>query len=177
MKSFVAIDFETANKERTSVCSVGMVFVKDDEIVDRFYSLIRPVPNYYHFFTTRVHGLRRRDTDSALLFPQVWHQVRNKVQGLPFVAHNKAFDESCLRALFDYYHMSYPNYRFYCTLSAARAKLNLPNNRLETVASYVGYDLRNHHNALADAEACAKIALEIVDFTDPEILPPDYVAK
>ena len=47
MKDFAAIDFETANNERTSVCSVGVVIVRDGEIVDSFYSLIQPEPNYY----------------------------------------------------------------------------------------------------------------------------------
>ena len=36
MRDFAAIDFETANNERTSVCSVGVVIVRDGEIVDTF---------------------------------------------------------------------------------------------------------------------------------------------
>lgn len=44
MKDFAAIDFETANEQRTSVCSVGVVIVRDGEIVDHYYSLIRPEP-------------------------------------------------------------------------------------------------------------------------------------
>ena len=42
MNSFAAIDFETANNERTSVCSVGVFIVKEGEFVDSFYSLIQP---------------------------------------------------------------------------------------------------------------------------------------
>ena len=38
MKDFAAIDFETANGSRSSVCSVGIVIVKDGEIVDKFYN-------------------------------------------------------------------------------------------------------------------------------------------
>ncbi len=49
MKDFAAIDFETANYERTSVCSVGVVIVRDGMIVDSFYSLIQPEPNYYRW--------------------------------------------------------------------------------------------------------------------------------
>ena len=48
MKDFAAIDFETANNERSSVCSVGIVIVRNGEIVDFFYSLIQPEPNYYN---------------------------------------------------------------------------------------------------------------------------------
>ena len=34
MRDFAAIDFETANNERSSVCSVGIVIVRDGEIVE-----------------------------------------------------------------------------------------------------------------------------------------------
>ena len=39
MRDFAAIDFETANNQRSSVCSVGVVVVRDGEIADTFYSL------------------------------------------------------------------------------------------------------------------------------------------
>ena len=42
MENFAAIDFETANEQRTSVCSVGVVIVREGEFVDSYYSLIRP---------------------------------------------------------------------------------------------------------------------------------------
>ena len=47
MKDFAAIDFETANGKRTSVCSVGVVIVRNGKIVKKIYRLIRPCPNYY----------------------------------------------------------------------------------------------------------------------------------
>lgn len=40
--SFVALDFETANYKRTSICSVGMVKVVANEIVETFYTLVNP---------------------------------------------------------------------------------------------------------------------------------------
>lgn len=57
MQDFAAIDFETANYERSSVCSVGVVIVRGGEIVDKFYSLIKPEPEYYTFRCSMVHGL------------------------------------------------------------------------------------------------------------------------
>lgn len=49
------------------------------------------------------------------------------------------------------------------TLSASRRALPcLPNHQLHTVAEACGYQLKNHHHALADAEACAWIAREIL---------------
>lgn len=159
MENYAAIDFETANTERTSVCSVGVVIIRDGEMVDSFYSLIQPEPNYYNYWNTRVHGLTREDTEHAPVFPEVWAQIAPLIEGLPLVAHNKSFDESCLKAVFRCYQMDYPDYEFYCTCVAARRRLpHLPNHQLHTVAAACGFNLEHHHHALADAEACAWIA-------------------
>ena len=163
MKDFAAIDFETANPYRSSVCSVGIVVVREGTVRNTFYRLIRPEPNYYMSWNTRVHGLTAADTDSAPRFPDVWRDVIPLIEGLPLVAHNSPFDEGCLRAVFQRYEIPYPDYIFYCTCRAARRALpHLPNHRLETVAAACGFDLRHHHNALADAEACAEIARQIL---------------
>lgn len=163
MRNFAAIDFETANNERTSVCSVGIVVVRNGLLADTFYSLIQPEPNYYTYWCTRVHGLTCADTDDAPVFPKVWAQVEPLIEGLPLVAHNKAFDENCLKAVFRCYQMDYPDYDFYCTCIASRRRMpQLPNHKLDTVAAALGYPLTNHHHALADAEACAWIALHLL---------------
>ena len=158
MKDFAAIDFETANYERSSVCSVGVVVVRGGEIVDSFYSLIQPEPNYYRYWCSQVHGLSSDDTDDAPVFPEVWKQVAPLIEGLPLVAHNKLFDEGCLKAVFRVYQMDYPDYEFYDTLCASRRKFpKLENHQLHTVAAACGYRLEHHHNALADAEAAGYV--------------------
>ena len=154
LSDFAAIDFETANFEPSSVCSVGVVVVRRGEIAESFYSLIQPEPNYYSYRCSQVHGLCREDTDEAPVFPKVWERVVPLIDGLPLVAHNSRFDEGCLKAVFRVYQMDYPDYVFYDTLAASR--------QLHTVAAECGYQLENHHHALADAEACAWIAREIL---------------
>ena len=164
MRDFAAIDFETANNKRSSICSVGVVIVRDGEIVESFYSLIQPEPNYYNYWCSQVHGLCQEDTEEAPVFPEVWAQIEPLIDGLPLVAHNKSFDESCLKAVFRCYQMDYPDYEFYCTCQTARRVFgdSLPNHQLQTVAARCGYQLENHHHALADAEACAWIARKIL---------------
>lgn len=162
MQNFAAIDFETANGRRSSVCAVGVVIVREGKIADRFYSLIQPSPNYYTYWTTEVHGLTRRDTDLQPTFPEIWSQIAPLIEGLPLVAHNRPFDESCLKAAFAEYDMEYPGYEFHCTLAASRRCLDLPCHQLHVTAAACGFDLTDHHNALADAEACAAIALKIL---------------
>ena len=163
MKDFAAIDFETANYSRTSVCSVGVIIVRENQFVDSFYSLIQPEPDYYNYRCTQVHGLTCSDTEDAPVFPVVWKQIAPKIVGLSLVAHNSSFDEGCLKAVFRCYQMDYPDYQFYDTLRVSRRVLpDLENHQLQTVAAACGYDLTRHHNALADAEACAWIARGIL---------------
>lgn len=162
MKDFAAIDFETANNERSSVCSVGVVIVRGGKVTDRFYSLIKPEPEYYSYWCTRVHGLTASDTEEAPLFPEVWRKIGPLIAGLPLVAHNKTFDESCLKAVFRTYQMDYPGYAFHCTCIASRKVWPGGKHNLDIIAARCGYDLTHHHHALADAEACAAIALRIL---------------
>lgn len=162
LHDFAAIDFEAANGEVTSACSVGIIIVRNDKIVDSFYSLIRPVPNRYDFYTTKVHGIKYKDTKDAEAFPQVWNKVAHKLVGLPLVAHGISFDERVLKALHEYYHIKYPKYKFYCThLGSEFLVQDVENHKLQTLAKHFGYDLTQHHHALADAEACAVIAMNI----------------
>ena len=164
MKGFAAIDVEPANEQPSSVCSVGVVIVRGGEVVDTFYSLIHPEPEYYQYFCRRVHGLGPEDTEDAPVFPFVWEKIVPLIGDLPLVAHNARFDEGCLKAAFRVYRMDYPDYVFYDTLAASRRHFGsfLPNHQLQTVSAACGYDLTRHHHALADAEACAYIAMKII---------------
>ena len=37
IRDFIAIDFETANQESSSVCSIGVVMVRNGQVADSFY--------------------------------------------------------------------------------------------------------------------------------------------
>ena len=165
MKNFTAIDFETANYNPSSICSVGIVIVRDGQIAEKIYRLIRPEPEWYSYWITQIHGLTGDDTATAPIFPNVWAAIEPKIAGLPLVAHNSPFDEGCLKAVHRVYQMDYPDYEFHCTCRASRRLFGktLPNHQLHTVAAHCGYNLTNHHHSLADAEACAVIAMQIIE--------------
>ena len=171
LRDFIAIDFETANQQPCSVCSVGIAIVRQGKIVDTYYSLIHPEPEYFSYFCQRVHGITAGDTDEAPVFPVVWKEIEQRITSafpnnvdIPFVAHNARFDEGCLKAVFKVYQMDYPDYLFYDTLTASRRLFGhtLPDHQLHTVAAACGYHLQHHHHALADAEACAVIAINLL---------------
>jgi DNA polymerase-3 subunit epsilon len=163
MLHFAAIDFETANYKRSSICSVGVVVVENGKITDKLYYLMRPRPNFYCTWATDIHGLSYGDTRNELEFPGIWEIITPRLNGLPLVAHNSAFDSGCLKAAHDAYGMPYPGYEFHCTYRTARRRFpGLKNHQLHTVAAHIGFELDNHHHALADAIACAQIAMAIL---------------
>lgn len=162
MDSFVAIDFETANQHRTSICSVGIVMVENKIITQEYYALIKPIPEFYSFWNTKVHGLTQKDTLDSSTFPQIWYQLAPIIKDLPLVAHNSSFDKSCLHATLQAYGLAIPENDFYCTYRSAKKALpNLVNHKLDTVSKHFGFTTLNHHHALSDAQACAHIALHL----------------
>jgi DNA polymerase-3 subunit epsilon len=164
LTSFAAIDFETANCYPSSICSAGVVIVREGAVAEKIYRLIRPEPEWYQYWNTRIHGLTVEDTANEPTFPCVWREIAPRFEDLPLVAHNSPFDEGCLRAVHRACQMDYPDYQFFCTCRASRRAFGntLPNHKLQTVAAHCGFNLTNHHHALADAEACAAIALKIL---------------
>lgn len=166
MDNFVAIDVETANNHPSSICAIGCVKVKGGVITDTFYELVSPEPDYFfRYFTEQIHGIGPDDTADARCFADVWADVHRFAEGLPFVAHNKAFDEKCIRAAHRVYQMDWPDYRFLCTLQAARRSIPrtlCPSFSLPHLCDFMGIPFSNHHNALADSEACAKIAMALL---------------
>lgn len=162
MNDFVALDVETANCEASSICALGGAKVRGGRIVDTFYSLVRPEPDYYISACVRVHGLTAADTDGASCFDSVWRRFEQWSDGLPLVAHNARFDEGCVRAACRVYRLEAPESRFLCTLAAARRSIPrgvLQSKSLDSLCDFFAIDLKNHHNALADAEAAAKLGI------------------
>lgn len=171
MNDFIAIDVETANNEPTSVCAIGAVLVKDGAVACTFYRLVKPEPDWYiRYFSTSIHGIYPSDTENCPGFATVWESMTEAfapygvdMETIPFVAHNKSFDERCIRACHRMYQMTWPDNPFYCTLSAARRSIRRADiggsYSLPYVSNYLGIPFKDHHNAQADALACAKIAM------------------
>lgn len=144
LEDFAAIDFETANRKLTSICAVGVVVVRGGELCDSYYHLVRPEPEYYIRQFTAIHGISYEDTMSEPNFAYVWEELREKIDNLPLVAHNKAFDENVLRATCRMYGIDMPDVPFYCTLQQARRVIprgSIENYRLPTVCAYLGVPL------------------------------------
>ena len=157
MTSFAAIDFETADNGRDSACAIGAVRVWNGRITEKYHQLIRP-PRA-EFLHTPIHGLAWEDVCNSPTFGAMWPELRDFIAGAKFlVAHNAPFDRSVLYQCCEAAGIEPPDHEFRCTLQMARAKWNLPSSSLRSVCGHLGIPL-NHHEALSDAEACARIAI------------------
>lgn len=154
---FVAIDFETADNGRDSACSVALVRVEGDRVVAREHRLIRPPRRDFVF--TYIHGIRWRDVQHEPPFAGVWPTLEPLLAGASrLVAHNAAFDRSVLKRCCEAALLPMPAHPFECTVKLARRTWDLPNAKLNTVCDHLKIPLK-HHDALSDAEACARILL------------------
>lgn len=161
MNDFIAIDVETANSEPSSICSIGAVKVVDGIIIDSRYSLISPEPNFFSASNVRIHGIKSDDTAGAHSFGTLWNEWAEWMAGFRLVAHNAAFDGRCIHAACRCYRIEPPE-NIECTLSAARKHVPrgmCASKSLDSLCEFFGIPLVGHHNALADAEACAKLAI------------------
>ena len=157
MSTFVALDFETADRGRDSACAIGLVRVKGNQIVQRDYYLIRPPRSRFEF--TDIHGITWDDVADKPTFGELWPTINDAIQGVDFLAaHNASFDQGVLYACCNAHEIRCPQYPFTCTVKLARATWDIRPTKLPHVCAYLGIEL-NHHQALSDAEACAQIVI------------------
>jgi DNA polymerase-3 subunit epsilon len=158
--NFVTIDFETAKYSRESACAVGLVKYQDGKATDSYYSLIRPPVLYIRPDFTAIHGLTVEDVKNAPTFADIWEShIKPFIGGFPLAAHNTPFDMGVLRAVLEWYELSIPRLKYFCTLALARRTWpELESHALTALAE--NFDIvYNAHNALDDAMTCGKLVL------------------
>ena len=157
LRSFVAIDFETATLRRDSACAVGLAAACDGRIVLARTFLIRPPSAQFTF--TGLHDIGWEDVRDAPTFAELWPTLRAWVDDAAFVAaHNASFDRSVLQACCARYRLRPPRTPFICTVELARRHWGIYPTTLPDVCRRLRIRFR-HHDAGQDAVACARIVL------------------
>lgn len=167
---FTAIDFETANSSNASACAVGLVRVRDSQIVAQTGWLIRPPAGHEAFFelNTRIHGLTAEDVADAPRWDEQIDRLAAFAGADILVAHNAGFDMAVMRSACEVTEVPCPPYRYACSLQAARKAYRLDSYRLPFVAAEAGFTDFAHHNAVADALACAHVMIDIARRTQAD---------
>lgn len=160
--NFIAIDFETANSNRSSICSMGVAIVEDGKLLGTEHYYIKPTPEYYDSFNTYLHGIDSSMTRNKPTFKQHWNELKKYFDNKTIVAHNAAFDCSVLRFTLDTARLPYPDLEYHCTFRLAQKALDLPGHRLNEVSRHFKIELK-HHDAESDARASALIALRLCE--------------
>ncbi|KFN91896.1 exonuclease [Tetragenococcus muriaticus PMC-11-5] len=176
--NFIAMDFETANAQRHSACSLALTKVENSQIVDEFYTLIKPETKFF-WKNIQVHGIRPQDVADAPKFPEIWPIIQPYFQKNNLVvAHNASFDNSVLAGCLNYYNLEPANFLSLCTVKTSRKLYpEIDNHKLNTICKFLDIPLDNHHDALADSRACAHILLEEEKCFGTEPLKSLVIAK
>ena len=153
--NFIAIDVETAQGKRHSICQIGLVEYENGKIIKTYDRLVQPPDNYYFYRNIQIHGISADDTKNEPFFPEIWAEIEPMITGKLLVAHNASFDMSCLRKALEYYKLPIPEFNSACTYKMTKMNLKL-------ACQTYDINLDNHHDALTDAKACGEIYLKIV---------------
>lgn len=157
---FCVIDFETATSNNNSACSIGIALVKDFEIIDTYYNVIRPPHNVFSITNTSVHGLNSVDTLNAEEFPSLWNDLYNYIENsLYVVSHNTQFDMSVLIETCRHYKIPIPYFNTIDSMYYYATGNYNGSRKLSDKASEMAIEL-DHHNALSDALAAAQILIK-----------------
>lgn len=161
-ESFVALDVETANTFRGSICEIGLVRFEGDQVVARYSSLIKPHSDYSEFEFTNIHGISALDVLDAPSLVEVWDEIWGFIEGGPLLAHNASFDVGALFDASGHLNLNIPRTSFYCSLVLSRRVLRLPGNKLSELAAHFNIKQRAAHRAEDDALVAGTIAANLM---------------
>jgi DNA polymerase-3 subunit epsilon len=165
-ETVIVLDFETTglypdNGDR--VIEIGAVLLRNQEIIDRFQSLVNP-----GFFINReietMTGISNTMISEAPSTPEVMEKFVKFIGTHPLVAHNASFDQLFLETELGYFSKKRP-LDFGCTLRIARRLYpDVINYKLETLVRYKQLPISGQfHRALADAEMAALLWVKIIE--------------
>jgi len=159
LREYIVVDIETTglSKRIHGITEIAAVYVRDDEVVDTFQSLVNPrvhIPS----FITRLTGINDAMVADAPLIQQVLPQFLQFVKDRPFIAHNATFDCGFITENLRRHLASELANEVICTrLLANRLVPQLPSKKLSSLCTYFCVTNMQAHRALADVHATTKI--------------------
>jgi len=146
----IAFDVETTglDPETAQIIEVGAARCKDDEVIERFQTLINP-GEYIPETITMLTGISNEDVENAPGIDAILPTLRAFIGDRPIVGHSIDFDLGMIRR----YGMGQRNVRV-DTLEIATVLLpNATRYTLTSLSQELGLSLENAHRALDDALA------------------------
>lgn len=161
---FAVFDIETTGleAEKDRITEIGAVKIKGGSVVDTFSTFVNPgihIPE----FITKLTGITDEMVEDAPDIGQALDSFFSFVGKLPVIAHNAAFDTGFIK-----YNARKSGKRFgntiIDTLQLSRSLFpELGKYKLNLVAKHLGVKLENHHRAVNDAGAAARIFIKCME--------------
>lgn len=160
--NFVAVDVETANHKRGSICCIGVAEVAAGEVVRVEQWLTAPPPSLSTFngINIGIHGIRPGDVVDAPSFSERFSQLLDVVGDRLVLAHNASFESSAFNEACRESGLPSPTWDLACSMHLAKAILPASSYKLDHLCRTLDIDL-NHHQAGSDAEACARLTIHL----------------
>ena len=163
--NFAAIDFETANSKRTSICQVGLAIFQNGKLKEQWTSLVNP-KDYFEPMNISIHGIEESDVKKAPLFPKIYEGIKARTKNLVVVSHTTFYLVALEQAV-----KLHKLKEFECdwldTASVARRawkEFSQTGYGLGNLASEFGFKF-NHHDAGEDARVCGEILVKAIKDT------------
>jgi len=164
----IAIDFETANPDYSSICQFGLAEFTDGELTGTYETLIDP-EDYFDDYNIEIHSIEPEDVFGKPKFDLVYEKLNNIKDYI--ILHHSSFDKSAYRQACEKYGLTPANLQFMDTTMVVRRAWEQFRDKgygLENVAAQLGIQY-NSHNALEDAITCGKVFFEAVKYSGIQV--------
>ena len=160
MSTFNAIDVETANANRASICQIGIVHVRDGQVRDRWQTLVDP-EDWFDEWNVSIHGIDEKDVRNSPTLPELRSTLRKRLRGSVVVSHT-SFDRVAFERAMTKYTLEPLQVTWLDSAKIARRawpeRFGRKGYGLKKVAEALDIQFK-HHDALEDARAVAEIVL------------------
>ncbi|WP_323737208.1 exonuclease domain-containing protein [Methanosphaera sp. ISO3-F5] len=155
MKNYAVLDIENPNFRQNSICAIGIILVKNNQIIKKEYSLINPEDTFDRINIDITKITPQRVKKSPTL-PDYWPKIKNLLINNIVIGHNVIYDLRVLSKSLQRYNIPIPDFDYICTLSLSRKNLKLSSYKLENIAKelHIKY---NPHIAIEDARAAQEL--------------------
>lgn len=161
-RDFVALDIEYADSIQ-HICQLGLVVVRNLEIVDRRVWLMRPPGNRYEERCIRVHGITPDMTADAPSFEQTWPEIWEFLKDEHLWAHNAAsVEHPVINKNIRFCEQDFETVEWINDSRELYQRPGCPQgsgNGLVQCCMALDIPRGKHHDALDDAEMCARIVI------------------
>lgn len=177
--NYTVFDVETANNQRDSICSIGVIRYENNQVIFEKEILINPEVEF-NYFNTRIHGIKASDVSNALTFPEIWDEIKKYFDRTILVAHNaKSMDLCALYRTLERYHLPSIDNNYICTMELAkeifRNDVAIQSYSLDGLSKLYEINLLHHHNALEDTRACFEILKKFEKFYPSLVKTKHYI--